>query len=66
MSPGDSRTPIRRCRWLRRLLGRELGIKADMPIGQATMDEKQRAARAETFRKTIAQRKRAKQATKKP
>jgi len=36
-----------------------------MPIGQAAMDEKQRAARAETFRETIARRKRAKQAEKK-
>ena len=56
---------IKKSLWLRRLVERELGIKADMPIGVAAMDEKQKAARAVKFRKTIAQRKQAKQVEKK-
>ncbi len=55
--------------WLRRLIEREVGgseVKAEMSTGVGAMNESQRAARLATYRKTIAQRRRAKQAKKKP
>ena len=45
--------------WLRCLVGRELGIKAEMPVGQAALDEQQKAARLATYRNTIAAREKA-------
>lgn len=48
---------INQSTWLRRLIAREVGVKADVPTGQAALNEKQKAARAETYRKTIAAKK---------
>lgn len=45
--------------WLRRLIEREVGVRADLPTGQAAMNEKQKAARVATYRKTMAEKKKA-------
>lgn len=59
--------------WLRRLIEREvaasgagaLNVKAELGIGAGGMTKEQLAARSAKYRKTIAQRKQAKQAEKK-
>ena len=39
--------------WLRRLVERETGVKADMPTGGAALDDARKVARLRKYRRTI-------------
>ena len=42
--------------WLRRLVERETGVKAEMPSGGAALDERAKAARVKKLKATIKKR----------
>ncbi len=45
--------------WLRKLIEREVGVDAAMSKGMGGMNDEQRAARLATYRKTMAEKKKA-------